>query len=93
MSTTPRQPMVGGALGFLVGGIIGFLMRPSAILVGQLPFGHVITRGSFLQGLDALLVTTAERSFNVMFAGAILGALIGLGIGVLLVKQQQSQGV
>lgn len=52
------------AVGFLVGGFIGFLMRPSVLLIGQLPFGTVVTRGSALSGIDQLLVPTAQQSFN-----------------------------
>jgi len=32
-------------IGFFIGGIVGFIYRPSAFLVGQLPFDTVITRG------------------------------------------------
>jgi len=67
-----------GLLGFMIGGTVGFLLRPSAMLVGQLPFGTVITRGASLQGLDMVLVGTAQTSFNVMLAGAIIGAVIGV---------------
>src|ERR1035437_10083580 len=42
--------------GGMLGGIIGYLTRPFAMLVGQLPFGTVITGGAGLQGLDQLLV-------------------------------------
>ncbi len=34
-----------GIVGFLAGGVIGFLYRPSAFIIGQLPFDVVITRG------------------------------------------------
>jgi hypothetical protein len=67
-------------LGLIIGGAVGFLLRPSAMLIGQLPFGTVITRGASLQGLDMILVATAQTSFNVMLAGAIVGAAIGVGI-------------
>lgn len=70
--------------GFFVGGFIGFLMRPSAFLVGQLPFAVVITRGASLTGLDQLLRPTAETSFNQMTAAAVVGALAGLVVGLLL---------
>jgi hypothetical protein len=41
------KAMIGlGSAGFLVGGLIGFLLRPAAFLVGQLPFEHVISRGA-----------------------------------------------
>lgn len=75
-------------LGFFVGGCLGFLMRPAAMLVGQLPFGTVITRGSNLSGLDTLLVSTAEASFNYLMLGAILGAVSGLVIGLMMSKSK-----
>ena len=75
------------AVGFFVGGLIGFMMRPSAILIGQLPFGTVITRGANLTGLDTLLRSTAENSFNQMFTAAVVGALAA-GIVGFLIKTQ-----
>lgn len=64
-------------LGAIVGGAIGFALRPSAFLVGQLPFGVVITRGANLRGLDALLVPIAQQSFNYLLAGVIVGGIVG----------------
>lgn len=75
-------------IGFFIGGVLGFLFRPSAFLVGQLPFGTVISRGVTLQGMDQLLVPLAQSSFNTMFAVAIVGALIGAGIGHLISKRK-----
>lgn len=66
-----------GLLGLALGGLIGFLLRPSAMLVGQLPFEIVISRGANLQGLDSILVPTAQTSFNIMVVGAIVGAVAG----------------
>jgi hypothetical protein len=74
--------------GFFVGGCVGFLLRPSAFLVGQLPFGTVITRGSNLSGLDQLLISTAETSFNYLLVGAILGTVIGFVISLLAFKDR-----
>jgi len=62
-------------LGALLGGLVGFLLRPSVPLIGQLPFLVVISRGSGLRGLDALLRATAEQSYNYMVAGGVLGAI------------------
>jgi uncharacterized membrane protein YfcA len=73
-----------GFLGVILGGVIGFLLRPSAMLVGQLPFETVISRGENLQGLDKLLVSTAQTSFNMMVVGAIIGAVIGVVLARLL---------
>lgn len=64
--------------GLLVGAFIGFLLRPSAMLIGQLPFTVVMTRGANLEGLDEMLVPLAQTSFNYMLVGGVVGALVGL---------------
>lgn len=92
-STIPNNSakiVIFGLVGFLLGGLIGFLLRPAAPLVGQLDFGTVITRGSNLKGLDHLLVSTAETSFNYLLAGAILGALIGIAVGYFIFKKKET---
>ena len=71
--------------GLLVGLAGGLLTRPSVPLLGQLPIETVLTRGAALQGMDMLLKSTAEQSFNWVLTfvlvntafGAVLGALIG----------------
>ena len=63
-------------LGALVGGLLGFLFRPSAPMIGQLPFGAVITRGGDLKGIGSLLKPTAEVSFNYALGGAIIGGVV-----------------
>lgn len=70
-----------GAVGCLAGGFVGFLLRPSAFMVGQLPFKHVITRGESLQGVERVFMSLAQESFNVMLTGAIIGLVAGLVIG------------
>jgi hypothetical protein len=65
-------------VGFVVGGVVGFLLRPSVPLLGQLPFTTVITRGANLRGLDQLLLGYARSSFNYLVAGIVLGAVVGL---------------
>jgi len=64
-------------LGAGVGGLVGFLLRPSVVIIGQLPFSTVITRGSNLSGLDTLLKGAAETSFNYILVGVLLGAAAG----------------
>jgi FHS family L-fucose permease-like MFS transporter len=64
-------------VGAVIGGLVGFLLRPSVPLIGQLPFGTVITRGSNLSGLDLLLKGAAETSCNYMLVGALIGGAIG----------------
>lgn len=81
-SASPRTKLM-LAIGFFVGGFIGFLMRPSVLLIGQLPFGTVVTRGSALSGIDQLLVPTAQQSFNVMMLGALIGAAGAFGLSLL----------
>jgi len=54
----------GAVLGGILGAFLGFLLRPSLPLLGQLPLGVVITRGEFLHGFDALFKPMAEQSFN-----------------------------
>lgn len=68
-------------VGGLIGGGIAFLLRPSAPLIGQLDIDTVLSRGSKLQGIDQLLVSTAEASFSMMVAGAVLGGVIGAIVG------------
>jgi hypothetical protein len=53
------------SLGLLLGGIVGFLLRPAAPLIGQLRFADVISRGRDLSGLNAFVLKLyAEQSFN-----------------------------
>ena len=79
-------------IGLLVGGVVGFLLRPNVPLMGQLPFTTVITRGSNLRGLDQLLLGYARSSFNYLVAGIIVGTLIGLIAAVVLEKSQAPTG-
>ena len=64
--------------GLLIGGLVGFLLRPSVPLIGQLPFSTVISRGANLRGLDQLLLGYARTSFNYLLAGLVVGAVVGL---------------
>lgn len=79
----------GAILGFFLGGLVGFLLRPSLPLIGQLPFQTVITRGSNLTGIDMLLKSTAEQSFNYLLIGAIVGAVI-LGFAAGFMGKQKT---
>jgi hypothetical protein len=63
-------------IGTFLGGVVGFLLRPSVPLIGQLPLETVIARGSNLSGLDSTLGSTAERSFAYMVVGAMIGAIV-----------------
>ena len=84
-------PMMGvGIAGFLVGGLVGFLARPSAFFLGQLPFEHVISRGATLKGMDQMLIPLAQRSFNITLIGAIIGAVAGIVIGYFVGRRKTS---
>jgi hypothetical protein len=77
----PRGLMlIGGAL---LGGLLGFLARPTVPFVGQLPFSIVVTRGSNLTGLDVILKSVAEDSFNDMVIGTIVGGIAGVVVAAL----------
>jgi dipeptide/tripeptide permease len=65
--------------GFLLGGFIGFLLRPTdAVLKYKVGFRAAITRGGNLQGVDRLLTPLAQTSFNYMLTGALIGLLLGV---------------
>ena len=74
--------------GLLIGGLVGFLLRPSVPLIGQLPFSTVISRGANLRGLDQLLLGYARTSFNYLLAGLVLGVVIGLIAAFVIEKSQ-----
>lgn len=80
----------GALLGAILGGLVGFLLRPSLPLIGQLPFSTVITRGSNLSGIDMLLKSTAEQSFNYMVIGVIVGAVVLALAAGMIGKQKAS---
>ncbi len=69
------------------GALTGFLLRPSDVFGEQLPLSIVLTRGSNLHGLNRLLIPLAERSFNEMAAGLILGAVLGTVVGALFMRR------
>jgi len=80
-------------LGLFIGGFIGFLLRPyDPLFRGQLPFEVVITRGSNLEFPLNVAVPLAQTSFNYMLAGAILGAICGIIVGYLILKQKILKG-
>lgn len=69
-----------GIIGMLAGGFIGFLLRPSSALAGKLPFLPCLTRGATLEGVDQVMIHLAEKSFDIM----LIGAIIGLAAGIIL---------
>lgn len=70
--------------GACVGGLLGFLIRPSVPLIGQLPLEAVLTRGASYSGLDQILVPFAKQSFNYLLVGFILGGFGGFGARVFM---------
>jgi hypothetical protein len=76
-------------IGILVGGFIGFLLRPSLLLVGQLPFEKVILAGTNLKGVDQFFVKTAQTSFLYMVLGAAGGLVIGLILAAVMTGKQK----
>lgn len=89
-TTTSNKSMsytiIFGILGFFFFGLIGFLVRPAVPYVGQLDFNTVISRGSNLAGMDKLMVSVAQSSFNYLVMGALFGAFIGVLTGFLISK-------
>jgi hypothetical protein len=79
-----------GAVGFLVGAVVGFLTRPSAFLVGQLPLGIVITRDASLNGMDQLLVPAAQASFDQLILLGFIGGAIGAAFPWLRARLAES---
>ena len=72
-------------VGFLLGGWVGFLLRPSEPNLGQLSFTTVIRRSGSTGVADAL----AQTSFNYMAAGAAIGIAIALILAFISFKRKQ----
>lgn len=89
--TTLQLPAPYGVLGLTgaaLGSFIGYLLRPSVPLVGQLPFTTVVTRGWLLEGLNLALLPIARASFNFVVAGLILGMIAGVSLAKLLANSR-----
>lgn len=78
MTDNNRWTWMTGAAGFVLGALVGYLYRPPALFVGQLPFHVVISRGTNLKGLDQIYIPVAERSFNYVLGGGIAGAVLAI---------------
>lgn len=74
-------------IGAIFGGYIGYLLRPSIPVYGQLSFETVISRGAHLRGFEQLFVPAAQLSFNYIIAGIIIGAFIGLIVYGIYIKK------
>lgn len=86
MGIKGKMILVGTVVGLLLGGFVGYIYRPPAFLIGQLPFKTVITRGSSLQGFEQLYLYTARTSFNYLVSGVIIGMVLGAAAGFFLSK-------
>ena len=87
-----------GLMGFLCGGFLGFLVRPSFFkgMSSEKPsFKDVMTRGSYYPSLfddvRSPYKSTAEDAFNIMVGGALLGLIGGVisGAGFFHKKDQE----
>jgi uncharacterized membrane protein YfcA len=79
LSTPATLMCIAGAL---VGGVLGFLFRPSLPLIGQLPFSVVITAGANLTDADAsLLKPIARQSLGYLIAGTAVVGFAGFMLG------------
>ncbi len=84
MNDRARTVWLLAAAGFVVGALIGYLYRPPAFLIGQLPFDVVISRGTSLKGFDQMYIPVAETSFNYLLGGGLIGAAAGAAAALLL---------
>ena len=73
-------------IGMLLGASIGYFYRPPALLIGQLPFDVVITRGGNLKGIDQIYLEAAKTSFDYLIIGGIAGAILGAIVGIKIKK-------
>lgn len=85
--------MVWALVGLVVGLGIGIVTRPSLPLLGQLPIGIVLTRGATLVGLDMMLRAAAEESFNYIVIVAIIGVVVGAGLGLYAARKDVPRGL
>jgi hypothetical protein len=74
--------------GLLIGSLVGFPLRPSVPLVGQLPLTTVITRGANLRVSTSYCWGHARTSFNYLIAGMLLGAIVGLITSIAISSQK-----
>ena len=66
--------------GTIAGALVGYLLRPSVPIIGQLSFFTILTRGGNLDGLDVVIKGAAETSFNYMAILAAVGLTVALKV-------------
>lgn len=77
---------VGAILGVAIGGGIGYSLAPAIPMFGRIPFIHVITCGTLLKGMDAMLAPYAQAGFRSLMFGVIGGYILGRTVASLLAK-------
>lgn len=96
-----ENPIQGLAImGTVLGGIGGYIMRPSVFLAGgQLPFHVVITRGATLHPVSKLLYyNAAVTANNYLIFGALIGLVVGGAVGIAIahvldrIEEQEVEG-
>jgi Short C-terminal domain len=86
-----QMKSIGLLIGMIIGGGIGFLIRPANMLTGQIDFATMITCGQNLTGLNTLLKEQATTSFAMFVGGVVIGGIIGYLIGIILDKLTPSE--
>ncbi len=77
MTETRRFPVF-AVLGAVIGGILGFLARPSIPIIGRLPLDAVLTRAATYHGLaSGYIHQVADRSLGILVLGAAVGGVVG----------------
>ena len=89
----PMKVIPTSIVGMLAGIAVGFWLRPSAPLVGQLPLSVVISGGDNLHGIERALKSIAETSLNYMWAGLLVGAAAGAVAGYVYFKEEETSEI
>jgi len=69
--------------GGVIGGFVAFLLRPS-LMGKQAPLDDLVAALANLVGSNKMVIPLAETSLNLIFAGLLIGAMIGLGLAVFV---------
>ena len=75
----------------MLGGGVGYLLRPAVPFIGQLPLNIIIADGKNLHGLERLAQPYAQQSLEYVIAGALVGGMLGL-ITAYLYNLRQPDG-
>jgi len=78
-----------GAVSATLGGLAGFLLRPTDASGAQATFLDVITRGATLGELNRELAPLAQRSFAYLLIGVIVGAALGVTVGYFIDQRRR----